>query len=356
MKIGVTVFVLFVGFMFIGGSAAIHSFYLGSEDALKEQVYNHLESVAQSRVLHIKDFLESDMDKVRIITAVDCIQGYVENIVNKVDVKASVALIEKCVKDVSEGNNNFFEIIVADKNGDVIVSHSQIREEHGHARINIKDEEGFIEGMKGFKVTDAHEDQGIATIGYVGPIKSVDEKEVNGVLIIHQALDGEVNKFDSKSTKGLGINNIVLDKTGLGETGESYLINKEGYMLTPSRFMPEKASFLKEKVDTINSRSCLEMLDNPVMDKMEVEHIGHEVIEIFLDYRDKKVLGTHFPIYEMQWCLLVEIDEAEALGELKIQLIKSALISLIIMVFFIFLAEYLIRGIVKQVYLKRGKK
>ncbi len=351
MKIGVTIFVLFVGFMLIGCSAAIHSFYLGSEDILKEEVYAHLESLAQSRATHIQDFLESDMDRVRIITAVDCVQGYVEDIVNEVNVKASVASIEKCVKDVSEGNNNFFEIIVVDKNGDVIVSNSQIREEHGHGELNIKDDEGFIEGMKGFKVIDAHEDQGIVTLGYVGPIKSVDEKEVNGVLIIHQAFDGEVNKFDSRSTKGLGINNIVLDKTGLGETGESYLINKDGYLITPSRFMPEKASFLKEKVDTINSRNCLMMIEMAT-----TEHVRHEPIVVFEDYRGKEVLGTHVYIPEMQWCLLAEIDESEALGELRIELIKSALVSLVIMVLFIFLAEYLIRGLVKQVYFKGGRK
>ncbi len=87
-----------------------------------------------------------------------------------------------------------------------------------------------------------------------------------------------------------------------------------------------------------------------------IEHIGHEPVIVFEDYRGKEVLGTHVYLPEMRWCLLAEIDEAEALGELKIQLFKSAIFSLIIMIFFIFLAEYLIRGIVKQIYVRRDRK
>jgi len=302
------------------------------------------------------------MDRVRIITAVDCVQGYIENIVNEVDVEASTALIEKCVKDVSEGNNNFFEIIVADKNGDVIVSHSQIREEHDHETLNIKDKEGFIEGMKGFKVIDAHEDQGIATLGYVGPIKSVDEKEVNGVLIIHQAFDGEVNKFDSASTKGLGINNIVLDKTGIGETGETYLINGEGYAITPLLFVED--AVLKQKVDTLGSRDCLEerfrhleLHEEEEEQAHEEEHIGHEVVEVFLDYRGKKVIGTHLYIPKMDWCLLAEVDEEDVLGKQRELFQKVTLTIIIFLVVIVTLIGFFVgRFIDKTVVFKKQKK
>jgi hypothetical protein len=44
---------------------------------------------------------------------------------------------------------------------------------------------------------------------------------------------------------------ITTDRTGLGKTGEIYLINKEGYMITPSRFVDD--TFLKVKADSKKS-------------------------------------------------------------------------------------------------------
>ena len=52
------------------------------------------------------------------------------------------------------------------------------------------------------------------------------------------------------------INEITTDRTGLGETGEIYLINRHGYMITPARF--KKDSFLSTKVDNENVRQCFE--------------------------------------------------------------------------------------------------
>jgi len=56
-------------------------------------------------------------------------------------------------------------------------------------------------------------------------------------------------------TRMSAIDMLLTKDTGLGETGKLYLINRNGYMITPSRFM--KDTFLKLKVDTKNSRAAL---------------------------------------------------------------------------------------------------
>lgn len=59
----------------------------------------------------------------------------------------------------------------------------------------------------------------------------------------------------------------------------------------------------------------------------------------------------------MQWCLLAEINEAEALGELRNKLLESVLISiLVIMMVFIRLSSHFIRKIVEQARKVRKKK
>ncbi|MBN2455117.1 MAG: PAS domain S-box protein, partial [Sedimentisphaerales bacterium] len=123
---------------------------------------------------------------------------------------------------------------------------------------------------------------------------------------------------DSKTGKFLGViaarvtlnvlNEITTDTTGLGKTGEIYLVNKYGYMITPSRFI--KDTFLKQKVDTQNTRDCFE----------DIKKFGRKVHEhkasLFADSRGVKVLGIHDHISRMQWCLCAEIDEKEALEPL----------------------------------------
>jgi len=92
-------------------------------------------------------------------------------------------------------------------------------------------------------------------------------------------------------------------------------------MITPSRF--KKDTFLKQKVDTENTRKSLE--DFKKFGETPHEHEAY----IYTDYRGVKVLGLHDHIPEMQWGLFAEIDESEAPAPLN----KIEAIFLIIMLF-----------------------
>ena len=333
MKIGITIFVMFVGFMVIGSVAAIHSFYLGSEDILKKQVYAHLETTVQSRANHIGNFLEEQREKILLIANIDIL----EDSLNKANLEFSENDLNNLVEELEEvleiNEDDFEEIFILNQEGIVVVS---TKSEHIGKRV-IGDIE-FLINKSGAHISEIHYSDILnkLVIDISAKIISDETKETMGIVVA--VLSSE------------DLNEVTLDRTGLGQTGEIYLVNKDGYMITPSRFIPEKVTFLKQKVDTINSRNCLSMKG------IGIEHIEHEPIAVFEDYRGVKVLGTHAYFPEMNWCLLAEIDEAEALGELKIQLVKSALMSLTIMVLFIFLAEYVIRKIVKQKYTQRDRK
>lgn len=300
MKVGVTIFVLFAAFMIIGSSVSIYTFYLDSKDILTKKAHNHLQTTADSRAAHVNSFLEEHKHMVELLTPlVNC---------NELDV-------------IVETHIEFYEVFILNNSGKVVCSSSE-----ENVGLDKSQNEYFIEGKKGTFIKNAYPSNttGKDSIAISSPIPN------GGVFVVRM--------------ETIELDNITLSEIGLGETGEIYLINKYGYMITPSRFWPEELTFLKHRVDTKNSRKCLSM--------NTTEHIGHEPIEVFLDYRGKKVLGTHVPILEMEWCLLAEIDEREVLGQLNIQLIKSAMISLIIMTFFILLAVYIIKRITKQIYLR----
>lgn len=94
------------------------------------------------------------------------------------------------------------------------------------------------------------------------------------------------------------INEIMQERTGLGETGETYIVGGDRLMRSDSRFFQE-SSVLKRRVDT---RGVTEGL------------AGRSGEEIFPDYRGVPVLSAWEPlsIEGVNWVILSEIDEAEA--------------------------------------------
>lgn len=107
------------------------------------------------------------------------------------------------------------------------------------------------------------------------------------------------------------ITSIMNERTGLGETGETYAVGNDGLYRNDSRFLDQlqvRSTILnpKFKVDTIGSRSALQ---------------GNSDTQIIPDYRNIPVLSSWSPItiYEgiegklppIRWALLSEIDHAE---------------------------------------------
>lgn len=106
------------------------------------------------------------------------------------------------------------------------------------------------------------------------------------------------------------INEIMMKKSGLGETGESYLVGMDLLMRSNSRFSNE-SSILKTTVDTHVTRQWLNSkLDSNSKNRNKESADGF----VYNDYRGVKVLGAYndLNVAGVDLALLVEIDEAEA--------------------------------------------
>ena len=108
--------------------------------------------------------------------------------------------------------------------------------------------------------------------------------------------------------------NKLMQSTEIGESGETYLINSEGVLLTESRFVIE----LKRK-EMIKTRTALELKGiNPKSGRLTkgiAECLsGSEGYEVagYPDYRGVPVIGTWCWIPEYEWGVVVEIDLDEA--------------------------------------------
>ncbi len=328
MKTSILIFMLFVGFMLISSFGGIYINYIGSKQVLTEHINNHFEAVAKSRANQIETFLESKKERAIDFSSDGFIRDSLRELRNSSSEEIMEDLNEHLIKNKITIDESFYGVFVLDTEGKIVGTTNP----EGEFGEDFKKDSLFIEGRKTAYVKEIFYDEEFETKGIIVSALIFEQEKFLGVVAIRINLDD--------------LNEITTDRTGLGQTGEIYLINKEGYIVIPSRFFPEEHTFLKLKVDTERSEHCFE--------HGEEEHIPL----IYFDYRGLVVLGVHANIEEMQWCLLAEIDEAEVLGGLRDELLRTVFITLIgivvIMMVFIFLSGYLIEKLVKEV--KKNRK
>ena len=204
-----------------------------------------------------------------------------------------------------------------------------IRYEYGYKEILISDAEGIVhvsttKGKVG-KSISGHEYFKKAMDGetFVSniypsnvPIENEFEKLETGIptMIVSTPITDR-NRIMGIACLRVDVNTIsgLMRSIKLGESGETYLINKQGYMISESRFIP----YLK-KEGFIKNRTSLELkLINPETGKLTKSVTeclkGHEGYdgEGYLDYRGIKVIGFWKWVYELDWGIVAEIDYEE---------------------------------------------
>jgi len=264
-------------------------FYMIARTNLEKAIYAHLSTTAHSRAHHVETCLAEDKTRMELLAESDLVEDTVEEIIhngpNSKEAQRDLSLI---LKDFAKVKKETSELLIVNPDGKVIASTDE-----GDVGADESTEAHFLRGKDGVYIRDAyHSESGEHEFSVSAPVGDDNTKELLGVL---------VGRF-----KMTDLNEITTDRTGLGETGELYIVNKHGYMITPSRFNED--TFLKRKVDTLNFRMS-------VVAHRE-KHAERRVVGVFPDYRGVMVLGTHEHIPEMQWSLLAEIDEKEALAPL----------------------------------------
>ena len=119
----------------------------------------------------------------------------------------------------------------------------------------------------------------------------------------------------------------LLKAGWVGEWGDAYLINSEGYMITPSRFTE---MFVQEGL--IEERTELELEVN----SLAVEEIqaGREGAGEYTNFHGNAVIGAYQRIESQNWGLIMEQDINEAMSTLfmmrNLLLFGSAIIAVIV--------------------------
>lgn len=152
------------------------------------------------------------------------------------------------------------------------------------------------------------------------------------------------------------------DEIGLGKSGEAYIVDKEGRMITNSRFEledPEKfyQDMTQGGLQATDSLTRMRAKQNNMglikADTLGVQEVlaGKSGFAIYKGYKGKEVLGSYEPldIAGVNWGVVAEIDKAEAFAPVY-SLAKRVAINLAgIMVLIIAFATIVGIGLARQI-------
>ncbi len=205
----------------------------------------------------------------------------------------------------------FYDIFLVTPEGNVVYTYYKERDfatnlEHGRwkdtnladlYRIlkNSKDNEVHFVDFKSYAPS-----HGIPAAFAGVPVRDRSNKVV-GYLIIQLPIDK--------------INKILQEKTGMGKTGETYLVGPDYLMRSDSRFAKE-STILKRKVETESAKRALEGESGWMKTK---------------DYRGVLVLSAYMPFKfkELNWAIIGDVDYSEATAAAR-KILEFSLIVLII--------------------------
>ncbi len=122
--------------------------------------------------------------------------------------------------------------------------------------------------------------------------------------------------------------NQLLQKTQFGETGEAYLVTKDGIFFTPSRFQDE---LLKKGL--VEQHAELEFQPDTTGIQQVID--GKTGVDTYTGYLGKEVLGAHVWIDRLGWGLIIEQETSETLAEvnqLRNILIIISIVALLVVI------------------------
>lgn len=199
------------------------------------------------------------------------------------------------LNELGEEGDIFADVFIMDKNGIIVAAVNQ--SEEGKIRSN---ESFFLNAKVESKIQDFHYN---ITTGKPELIITTPIADKNGVFL--GVLAGKI-RLEEVST-------IMLEKSGLGETGESFLINS--YNIAVTDLSKEPGVALKKTIYLPQTTECLK---------------GNSVSGLRTDYHGDEVLGYWYWLPEIRSCLVTKIDTQEVFAPMwQIAILLSGIIGII---------------------------
>lgn len=252
--------------------------FRSSEKALKEEALAKLKAVGESREKHIIDYIGGQFE-VLIALANDHFFQEISNSNFKNEE------LQRVLDEAAVSLPSFYEIFVMNKNGNIVASSD--KENIGLDKATDSYFTGAIGGKRFLK--DVYASMTTGQTGFVisVPIFSHAREEIVGVLAGRAKLDT--------------LNKITKNSAGMGNTGEVYIVNNRGSVITGSRLRGDEV-ILRDKALSVGVQQALSAEEN---------------VGLFVNYMGKQVLGYYSgrdfrDNFGKNWVIVAEIDRDEA--------------------------------------------
>jgi two-component system NarL family sensor kinase len=290
---------LFIAMGVIAAGLVSSTTYFLARDALMSRTFDQLTSVKSVKKRQIENFFNERKNEVNLL--IQLIQNRNSTISDKFlpDIEFLQYFVQK---NISYSNYYCITENSFHTNSKNLTSNTKnvLQSYFDSDKIILRDIAGELNKEKFFVVIGA-------------PIKINGKK--SGFLLLDINLD-VINKIMYESNPA----------TGLGESGESYLVGKDLLMRSESRF--QKNTVMNVEVDTEGVRSAL-------LNKSETD--------VILDYRGIDVLSSYckLDIQGLDWVLLAEIDLEEAIAPIN-RIRNFTLLLTISISLLVFITAYII--------------
>ncbi|MDD5273631.1 MAG: methyl-accepting chemotaxis protein [Methylovulum sp.] len=268
--------------------------YQFGKEALKTQFLNDFTAIAQAKAQTISQYLDTEAMRIEDFAADDELYRLLEQSANNTSPsEVQAAQWQKFIKAktaMAQANqeHGYDETLVMDAQGKVLAS----TDPQAVGRDEAADDM-FTGAADGVHIKDVYYHNASRQYNFAvsSPIKHRDSGRLLGVI---------ANRLNMAT-----LNGITTNRQGLRDTGEAYIVNKDSYMITPSRFTANAT--LKQKVDTQPVRLFQTQQQN--MAGLYPDYRNMPIVGV----SDGQLLNKH---YDLGWLLLVEIDEPEANAEI----------------------------------------
>lgn len=312
------------------GSIALLS-YNSASDAIENEVENQLLAVGNLKTQIINDYLNNLQEDLVMLADLpvtelslpDFNEAFLEDglgsqFYQSVDREFGGDL------EMYASRFNLYDLFLMNTDGDVIYS----AEEEADLGENLMEgqyrdsglAEAFRGGREGLTVIDFsyYEVSQEQAAFMATPVEDDETGELLGVLAFQLPIDE--------------INAIMQDRTGLGETGETYLVGSDFLMRSDSIFTDE-SDIMATEIRTSGVERAL---------------AGEEGIDLIEDYRGEMVFSSYNPldVEGFDWVMLAEIDEAEAMGPVIALRNQVMIITLVVLIIAMIISRLFISRIV----------
>lgn len=300
---------------------------------VRKNIDAYIQSSNHARAEHIRTYIRDQKITSEILAAASVYRDFLKTPASSSEYAAVKKKIDDRFIRTRQVDPTIDEVFIIDRYGKIAASSDKTQE-----GLDKSHDDYFAKAQSSTHIKDVYYSDTVNKFNYTISTPIIDD---NGML-----LGVSVMRYLSKN-----FFSITQAENRLGDTEENFLINKDKFFLTPSKFFGE-AAILKEQAVTKNADACFNQQDIAYVTKNGyaglIDDRGSQIVEA-KDYRNVDVIATHAYIPETGWCLITKVDKSDVLSFRFWIIIIMTSIFLFAAALFLIIGSYISRRLTKPI-------